>query len=182
MAYFYFDFRENAKQDVRGLLTSLLVQFCAKSDSCCNILSDLYSKHNAGIRQPVDDALKKCLIEMLTVEGQPVTYIIVDALDECPNTGTVSPRDQVLDLLEELVDLGLPNLRLFTTSRPEADIVTAFEPLASHVVSLHDHTGQKNDVSDYVRSIVHTDRRMRKWRAEDREHAINTLVHKVDGM
>ena len=32
-AFYYFDFRSTAKQDVRGLLSSVLVQLCAKSVS-----------------------------------------------------------------------------------------------------------------------------------------------------
>ena len=52
MAYFYFDFRETTKQDIRGLLTSLVGQFCATSDPCYDILSDLYSRHDAGSQQP----------------------------------------------------------------------------------------------------------------------------------
>ena len=182
MGYYYFDFKDKAKQDVRGLLSSLLGQLSARSDSCYKILSELYSRHNAGSRQPVDDALKQCLIDMMKVEGQLSTYIIVDGLDECPNTAMVSPREMVLDLLEELVDLQLPNLRLCTTSRREADIVTAFEPLASHIMSLHDQSGQKNDISDYIKSVVYSDRKMRKWRVEDKELVIDTLVRNADGM
>jgi hypothetical protein len=183
MAYYYFDFKNKAKQDARGLLTSLISQLSAKSDSCYKILSELYSKHNAGSLQPDDDALKQCLIDMLQVPGQPATYIIVDALDECPNTSdVVSPRDQVLKLVEELVNLSLPNLRLCVTSRREADIIPALDPLASHAVSLHDQNGQKEDISFYVKSIVHSDRRVRKWRVEDKELVIDTLVRKANGM
>ena len=39
-------------------------------------------------------------------------YLIVDALDECPNTSITSPRERVLKSLQELVGLHLPNLRL----------------------------------------------------------------------
>jgi hypothetical protein len=183
MAYFYFDFRDNAKQDIHGLLTSLLGQLSAKSDRCYDILSGLYSRHSAGSRQPSDHALKRCLMDMLCLPEQPVTYIIVDALDECPNTsGVVSPRDQVMDLVEELVELGLPTLRLCVTSRPEADIIPTLETLASHAVSLHEEGGQNEDIADYIRSIVESDRKMRKWRTEDKELVIDILVRKADGM
>jgi hypothetical protein len=46
------------------------------------------------------------------------------------------------------------------TSRPEADILEALEPLASHTVSLHDEDGQKQDIIDYVIFVVHSDRKM----------------------
>ena len=183
MAYHYCDFRDTAKQDVRGLLTSLLSQLGAKSDPCYELLSDLYSRHNAGSQQPDDHALMECLKDMLELPGQPSSYIIVDAVDECPNTsGVVSPRERVLELVEELVELRLPNLHICITGRPEADVVAALEPLASHQVSLHDESGQKKDISDYVSSVVHSDRRMRKWRVEDKELVIDILARKADGM
>jgi hypothetical protein len=120
---------------------------------------------------------------MLQITGQPATYIIVDALDECPNTSdVVSPRDQVLNLVEELANLSLPNLRLCITSRREADIIPVLEPLASHAVSLHDQNGQKEDINFYVKSVVHLDRRVRKWRLEDKELVIESLVRKANGM
>jgi hypothetical protein len=119
---------------------------------------------------------------MLELPGQPLVYIVVDALDECPNTsGVVSNRRRALRLIEDLVNLGLPNLRLCITSRREADIVVTLERLASHTVSLQDQTGQKNDIAEYVKYVVHSDPRTRKWR-EDKELVIDILVKKADGM
>ena len=183
MAYYYFDFRDTAKQDVRGLLSSLVVQLCAKSDPCYDILSQLYSTHDAGLRLPDDDALMQCLKDMLELPGQPLIYIVVDALDESPNSpGAPSPRELVLDLIEDLVELHLPNLRICVTSRPEADIQGALVPSVSQSVSLHDEAGQKQDITDYIDSAVQSDRKMRKWRAEDRQLVIDALTQRADGM
>jgi hypothetical protein len=182
MSYYYFDFRDSAKQDIRGLLTSILAQLSAKSDSCCDILSELYSRHGNGSQEPGVRALKQCLIDMLGLPGAPMTYIIVDALDECPDiSGVVSLRGRVLEAVKELVDLHLPNLRLCLTSRPEADIIAALEPLASHIMSLHDQREQKEDIRDYVKSVVYSEK-MRRCRVEDKELVIDMLVRKADGM
>ena len=182
-AFYYFDFRNTAKQDVRGLLSSLLVQLCARSNPCYEILSRLYSAYDNGSRLPSDKVLLQCLKEMLEFPEQPVIYLIVDALDECPNiSGVVSPRERVLDLFEDLVELKLENLRICVTSRPEADILDALLPLVSHSVSLHDEDGQRQDINNYIASIVQSDRKMRKWRAEDKELVIDTLSQRADGM
>ncbi|KAN0133417.1 Ankyrin repeat-containing domain protein [Lactarius tabidus] len=182
-AYYYFDFRAKAKQDLRGFLSSLVVQLCAKSDSCYQILLRLYSVHDNGSQLPDDDALVQCLKDMLELPEQPTIYLIVDALDECPSTcGVVSPRDWVLEFIEDLVESHLPNLRICASSRPEADISEALGPLASHTVSLHDEAGQKQDIVDYVTFVVHSDRKMRKWRAEDKKLVINTISERADGM
>jgi hypothetical protein len=114
-----------------------------------------------------------------------MVFIIVDAVDECPNsTGFPNtPRERVLDLLEELLELNLPNLRICVTSRPEVDIRDILGRLASHyTVSLHDECGQKNDILEYISSIFQTDRKMRRWRPEDKQLVIDMLSAKADGM
>ena len=181
--YFYFDFKDTDKQHRRALLSSLLVQLSARSDPFCDILSRLHSSHDNGARQPSNDSLMQCLKEMLNVPGQGAVYIVMDALDECPNKpGMPSPREEVLKVIEELVGLRLPNLRLCITSRPEADILNALGPLTSHPVSLHDECGQRKDIIDYIKSVVRSDYRMRRWRDEDKNLVIDILAEKADGM
>jgi hypothetical protein len=183
MTYFYCDFRDAKKQEISGLLASLIAQLSAKSDACCNILSALYSECDAGSRQPSEEELMDCLEDMLKLEGQPPIYIIIDGLDECPNdSGVVSPRERVLDQVEKLVALRFFNVRICVTSRPEADIQAALTTLASHTISLHDEEGQKKGIADYVKRIVNSDRKMRRWREEDREMVVETLTRKADGM
>ena len=183
MGYYYFDFKDIAKQDIRGLLTSLLSQFCAKSDSCYHILSDLYSENNAGSQQPDDEALAECLKEILILPDVPMRYIILDAIDECPNTsGFPTAPEKVLTFLEKIVGLKLPNLRICATSRPEIDIRTCLEPLTSLHMSLHDENGQKKDILDYIINVIYSDRKMRRWRPDDKQLVIDTLSAKADGM
>ena len=183
MAYFYFDFRDVDKQKLCNVLPSLLVQLSAWSDACCDKLSQLYSAHDRGVQKPSDRAMVECLKQMLISEGQGPTYIILDALDECPVTSSIpSPREEVLELVEDLVGLHLPNLHICATSRPEPDIQIILERLTELPVSLHDESGQKEDIANYVSSSVHSDRRMGRWREEDRELVIKTLSEKADGM
>ena len=183
MAYYYFDFRDTQKQHRRGLLSSLLFQLSAKFDACHHIFSRLYLDHDEGAQQPSDGALFDCLIEMLKVQGQSTMYLIIDALDECPNfSGMPTAREKVLKLLEDLVGLRLPNVHICVSSRPEFDIRTSIEPLASFRMLLDDESGQKADISGYIESIVHSDRRMRIWSAENKRLAIDTLSEKADGM
>jgi hypothetical protein len=183
MAYFYFDFKDTSKQDYRALLSSLLIQLSDQSDVYCDILLDLYSTHRRGSVQPNDDALAQCLKTMLLALGETPIYLIVDAVDECLNTsGMPSPREKVLWLVKEFVELKLSSLHLCITSRPEIDIRTALEPLAHHRISLHDECGQKADIANYISSVVYSDSRMRRWRAEERDLVVGTLSAKADGM
>ncbi len=182
MAYFYFDFRDVDKQKLYNLLPSLLIQLCAWSDPCCDILSQLYFSHGRGAQKPSDRAMVNCLKDMLTKERGP-TYIIMDALDECPITSAIpSPREEVLELVEEIVGLQLPNVRICVTSRPEHDIRAVLKPLSQCLVSLHDECGQQEDISNYVAFFVRSDRKVRRWREEDKALVIKTLPEKADGM
>ena len=183
MAYYYFDFKDDEKRHLRGLLSSLVLQLGAGSDPCYEILSRLYSDHGEGEQKPSDRALSTCLMEMLAVPGQPAMYIIIDALDECPNTSVMpTARERVLAFLEDLVEADFPNVHICATSRPEIDIREVLEPLAQFRISLHDEGGQKEDISSYIMSAVHADRKMRRWRSGDKQLVIDTLSDKADGM
>src|SRR5580700_7818653 len=103
LAIFYYNFAEDSKKDLRGLLSSVLVQLCHQSDSYRDVLSKFYSEHEGGSKAPSDDALVRCLKELLSLPGQAPVYLVVDALDECSNLPAMSsPREEVLMLLEDL--------------------------------------------------------------------------------
>ena len=185
MAYFYFDFRDLDKQHRRNLLPSLLIQLAAQSPPCCDVLSRLYSEHDNGAQKPSDIVMIRCLKDMLTIPNSRPVYIILDALDECPNwPGIPSPREQVLALVKELVDLHLPHLHICVTSRPEFDIRATLTPLAHHRVSLHDESGQQQDIVDYINSVVYSDSEtmMKRWRDDEKKMVVDALSEKADGM
>jgi hypothetical protein len=185
MAYFYFDFRDANKQGLRDLVLSFLTQLSGCSAPRCDILSNLYLVHDKGKTQPSDNNLVVCLKQMLTLPDQRPTYLVIDALDESPDTsGIPSPRERVLQLVKELVELHLPVLRVCVTSRPEIDIREVLEHLTSLRVSLHDQTGQKKDIVEYVKSVVYSNSEpiMRRWRTEDKELVVEVLSERADGM
>ena len=139
--------------------------------------------HGKGTQQPSIDALKSCLLEMLAVAAQKPIYIIVDALDECPNlSGMPTSREMVLGLLKDLVSLRFRNLHICITSRPEIDIKKFIGPLARSDVSLHEESGQMKDIFDYIRNVVYSDNMMRRWVSDQKELVIAELSKKADGM
>jgi hypothetical protein len=183
VVYFYFDFRDTNKQSCQDLLHSLLIQLSAQSNHSFDALSRLHSKHDNGTRLPSDDAMMECLKEMLSTADQNSTYIIIDALDECPNTsGITSPREHVLNLLKKLAELGLPNLYVCVTSRPEIDIRLVLESLTQKRLCLHSENGQMEDIVRYVFFVVLSDDAMRRWKEEDKILVIETLSINAGGM
>ena len=183
MAYFYFDYRDIDKQKLQNLLPSLLCQLSARSDPCCNILYRLYFAHDRGEQKPSDRAMVECLKEMLTLESEQPTYIILDALDECPIISSIpSPRDELLEFVAELVNLPLPNLHICVTSRLEHDIQAVLEHLPLLPVTLHDESGQQHDIASYVTFFVHSNQGMRRWQEADKDLVIKTITEMEDGM
>jgi len=183
LGIFYFDFRDAAKKDARSLLSSLLIQLSVQSTGLSQVLSSLCSAHNNGTQEPSEDVLIECLKSMLELPGQGPLFLVVDALDECPNFSDYpTPREQVLMFLQDLIDLHLPHVHFCITSRPEVDIRDVLEPLAIHKVSLHEESGQNQDIVDYINSVVPSDPRMRRWRDDDKKLVIKTLTEKAGGM
>ncbi len=184
MAYYYFDFWDDKKQDCYGLLSSLILQLSLESDPCCDILSKLYSDNNRA-RKPTLIALKKCMKDMLSQPGQGPIYLIVDGLDECSNSsGTPTPRGKVLELIKELVGLERPDVHLCVASRPEIDIQNVLESLNTLQISLNDEIGQEADIIAYIKSVVKLNSVLENqgWTEEDEILVINTLSQKANGM
>ena len=183
LAFFYHDFREDQKSDLRGLLSSVLFQFCDQSDSYYKILSKLYSTHRYGAQSPSNDALVHCLEDILNVPGQTPIFLIVDALDKCSNTSPMpSHRESALELVEKFIISRLLNLRICVTSRPEADIKLVLGPLTFQSISLHDERGQMEDIENYIKSVVEKDPRNRSWMAQDKQMVIDVLTNNADGI
>jgi hypothetical protein len=183
LAFYYYDFREDQKKDIRGLLSSVLFQLCEQSDAYHDILSNFYSTHRHGVQKSSDDELLWCLKDLLELPGQAPIYLIIDALDECPNTSAMpSPREEVLTLVEQLIESRVANLRVCVTSRPETDIKVVLEPLTFRSVSIHDESGQIQDIENYIKSVVNTDPKNRRWKQEDKQLVIDHLTRHADGM
>jgi len=182
LAFFYCDYSEDQKKELRGLVSSLLVQLCHQSDSYVDILFNLYLKHGSGSRQPSDDALVKCLKKFLKLQGQVPIYLIIDALDECSVASLLPTRNRILTLVEDLIDSQIPHLHICVTSRPETDIKAILVPLTFLSISLHDEIGQIGDIESYINWFVNDDRIMRRWDATNKELVIDVLTKKADGM
>jgi hypothetical protein len=183
VSFFYFDFRDGDQQDVRRLLSSLLIQLCDQSDKFSELLHALFMIHGRGSRQPSEDVLVECLKGILELPGQGDLYFIIDALDECPNSsGYPTPREQVLTVMQTLIGLQLPHVHFCITSRPEIDIKDILEPLTTYDVPLHKQAGQNRDIVNYIKHFIRSDSRVQRWREEDKQLVIETLSRKAGGM
>jgi hypothetical protein len=184
ITYCFFDYRDTDIQTRHYILSSLLIQLSNQSNPCCDVLDDLYSTHYKDPPQmPSGHVLTEYLKKMLSAPGQTQIYVILDGLDESPSSpGSPSPREDILQLVEELSKFRLKNFRLCVSSRPEIDIRKALEPLSPSWISLENEPRQKQDVIDFIKRFVNLDPMMQRWETEDKELVFDTLSRRADGM
>ncbi len=113
------------------------------------MLDQLYNEHGAGRQPPANKSLVKALRKV--VAALPRTYIILDALDECPE------RDELLEFLKEAVEWKLVGLHVLVTSRPMKDIEVALDTVSARRVCLQSQLVNL-DIETYIRSRLRDDK------------------------
>jgi len=195
LAFFYFSSRSANKKDALNLLSSVLLQLSYQSDDFYRVLSSAFPE-SAGSASPPPrrdiDTLRTYLRRILTLEQQVTIYFVIDALDECASPSEqhldyqswiqTRGREDVFKILEELLDLKLPHLRLCVTSRLETDIEEVLEPFNPRKVSLDTQPGHIETLAQFVKLSVNSDRTMQKWSDETKDLVIDTLGKESGGM
>ena len=157
IAFYYFTFREEAKQDVGGMLRALLLQLSNQIPDGDAILCDLENRYEK--RLPPAPALLSNLQGMC--QRFDNVYIILDALDECPRG---EKQSELMDVLVEIRKSLNRGFHLLVTSRDEPDIREALGT-APHEEIRMKNAGVDKDIAAYVSSKLDNDRTLRKWSA-----------------
>lgn len=124
--------------------------------------------------------MKMELQSVLKLSGQ--TFLVIDALDECPIGDKHKSRTRVLALLTEISGWALPNLHILVTSRKEPDIDMALAPLVN-LSSISILSSQvQPDIRRYIKSQLDNDLELKKWSSLIKEEIKNTLVENAHGM
>ena len=155
IAFFYFTFNDNSKQDESAMLRALLLQLSSQVQGGHTDLTRLRDSYNAGI--PPSPILLDHLRHL--IQKFHDVYIVLDALDESPPNG---PRKHLLDALETIRNWGVQSLHLFVTSRDESDIRESFDLSSVHQVGMRNNDIDK-DISDFISGRLNTDRMLRKF-------------------
>ena len=155
IAFFYFAFNDESKQDESAMLRALLMQLSGQLQDSYLDLTHLHNSYKPGI--PASSVLIDYLRRL--IQRFHHVYIVLDALDESPRLGA---RGQVLDTIEVMQKWSLPGLHLFVTSRDEPDIRNSLDfPLGQEVKMRN--AGIDKDIANFVSSRLQEDRRLRKW-------------------
>ena len=183
IAYFYFEFGDLPTRRVRTFLSSLLIQLAAHSDTRRKVLHDLYSKHDDGAQEPTEEALLESLKDMLKLSTQGPTFLFVDGLNEA--LPAEQPQCHMNNVIEGLVGLKLPDLRIFATTLsvvdPDIEDPLPLVSVASHSVCLHETKGHLDDISSWINWCIKENKRMKRWRLEDKVDTDKILSKKGAG-
>ena len=179
MAYFYFDFADNVKQNYSKMLCSLLKQLSEQLRYTSDSLEKLFNDSTSGSGQtPSDSILLQTLGDVIAEFDQ--VFLVIDALDECA---------QRFFLLEGITEMheGWEHemLHLLVTSRYEHDISSEFDSLIEANEEVHIHKSFiEADIRAYVYSRLQSDRRLKRWQKDKQVQKViaTTLTEKADGM
>ena len=172
-AYFYFDFRDPAKQRAENLVRSLIKQFSVQCTGIPGPLEALYFQIQDGSRQTTVEALVSTLRDIMQTFQH--TYIVLDALDEC------SEREDLLNLIEEIIDWKIETLHLLATSRKEQDIDDCLSSRVSNEINIQSSLVDA-DIRVHVRDQLRKDRKLKKWSPAAQSEIETALVDGAHGM
>ena len=155
LAFFYFTFNDESKQDASAMLRALLLQLSSQLRDGYTDLTRLYKSYETST--PPQATLVECLHRLVQRFHQ--VYILLDALDESPRSG---PRQYMLDVLQIIRKWNIQGLHLFFTSRDEPDIRGSLDVPGMQQVVMQNAEIDK-DIVVFVSGQFDADRRLRKW-------------------
>ena len=152
MAYFYLSYADTPKQNIAGVLSSLLLQLSCQSDS--TIMSELYSNYLAG--SPPDYALVLALQNM--VKKFQHVYIVIDALDESPQGPQREALCRVVSQMKQW-----ESIHLLVTSRDYSDIREMLDVPPENDVKI-ENEAVVADIKRYIREQLRDGSKLSKWK------------------
>jgi hypothetical protein len=155
IAFFFFTFNDESKQDASAMLRTLILQLSSQLDDKHAFLSRLHDSYrNASPPVPV---LMDCLHQL--VRAFKDVYIVLDALDESPRD---KHREAMLECLAELRAWSEPGLHLIVSSRDEVDIHEELGALSQETIKMKNDSIDR-DIASFISEHLRNNRRLRKW-------------------
>ena len=173
IAYFYFTFNDDSKQNELAMLLALLVQLSNQVRDDFSDLTCLYDEfHN---REPETPQLAGCLRGLIKKFNN--VYIILDALDEIRLD---IAQQKVLDRIKMMREWSFKELHLLATSRDLYDIRHSLGHSFDQEVKMR-NAGIDKDIENFISSRLHEDHRLQKW-LPYRHKIEETLTERAQGV
>lgn len=179
--YVYFDFMEQRKHDLISLLSSLLAQLIQARDFISEEVKEIHRVLKVTGGYPSSDDLLSMLRYQMKLFSR--VFIVVDALDECPNDTTsieTNTMDKFLKVLHQLPS----NAHILYTSRHDIRIGQGVEADCELEIVAHD-TDLRNYFENQIKGLEHLKRLVDKGMQRDKcflDNVLGTVVKKSQGM
>lgn len=118
------------------------------------------------------------LIQALATQSQ--TFVIIDALDECPNAE--EERADLCNIMEEIHSWDCRSLHVLVTSRREADLTEALLKIVTQEPVGIQGSVIDTDIRKFVSTQLQTTPKLSRWSTELKAEIEQTLVKKSGGM
>jgi hypothetical protein len=138
---------------------------------------DLYKEKRSERYLEIED-LNTTLLDILAESKE--TYIIIDALDECPEE---KDRDEVIKFLAKLSRDASNSTHILITSRREEDIESAIKETFGKECIVPIQTWQVNDdVRIHLEKCMAKDPPFKTWHNDIKMEVIHNLTERTDGV
>ena len=172
MVYFYFDFSDTHRQSVKSVVSSLISQLSSHLPELPRCVESIYDRYEANGQQPREHELKAALISVIQTFSD--VNILLDALDEC------TERDELMELLDEILTHKIGGLHLLTTSRREREIEDGF--YKHHPVQIDLEDLMDEDIVLRIRCRLSTNPRLKRLAQPIKADIEIALVNGAQGM
>ncbi|KAL7928567.1 ankyrin repeat-containing domain protein [Trichoderma chlorosporum] len=179
VSYFYFSFSDPEKQNVGGMLASLIKQICSQQPRTSQLIQ-LLQAYKIKNERPDTETLEAMLVE--SASDLANLYIVVDALDECPLSD--GQRGKLLKSLQRILAIAPNKFHLFLTSRKEPDIEIKLRSSSSDMVEI-DLLARQQIINKDIDHYIHAQLRAEdynSWPSSVKEEARGLLLEKADCM
>ncbi|KAL7909988.1 ankyrin repeat-containing domain protein [Trichoderma velutinum] len=182
-AYYYFSFSDVKKQERDAMLASLIKQICCCRPNMPDSIARLKKHKDQDMRPPTEELQEEFIA---TLRGFSRVYIIIDALDECPELG--GRREDLMKTLRYVLNAAPDNLHIICTSRKESDINAELqshlnEPMRIEfdLSSYMHREAIKRDIGQYIDSTL-ANVNYSSWSDTIKKKVKETLIERSDGM
>jgi len=169
VASFYFDFSEPDQYTPAEVLSNLLKQLASQLLQLPKQLKSLYDLGKRDARRPTPKELRLVLKD--TCSQFHRTFIVCDALDECP------PQHRPV-LLQSFQDMARCGCKIFITSRPQPQDIQRFFQGAPRI----EVTAKKEDLECYIDQRINSSATRFSLKNRAHEEFITSLIEAAEGM
>ncbi|KAE8440485.1 hypothetical protein EG329_007429 [Mollisiaceae sp. DMI_Dod_QoI] len=175
-AFFYCNRNEEERRKPLSVLRSYTRQLSITAGHLGEMHKKLRDLWRETILTGSDFGFNACREQLLeSVNLYPRTTLILDALDECDPDS----RDRLVEIIELLLSSSKSLLRVFISSRPDADIRDRFLSRPNIKIQA---TNNQDDIKKFVNEEIVKHRRWNKISAQLRDDVVKTILARSEGM